>query len=182
MAGYRKRVRHFHEPGDLHELTFSCDQRMPILTNDVWRTLPCQHQKEKVRHSHELLDWHLKCPSVFATDPVRGAIPDSGCLGIQSMFFRRSPERIKGSRPVNPTSLPRKVPPCRIAIRCNESQIRTSNSKKGGTWLFIREHHAFCREGFRRLFRSRRLGPPARLEVPTLGPVPKMLGGLLADK
>jgi putative transposase len=33
----RKRVRHFHEPGDLHELTFSCYQRMPLLTNDDWR-------------------------------------------------------------------------------------------------------------------------------------------------
>jgi putative transposase len=34
---HRKRVKHFHEPGDLHELTFSCYRRMPLLTNDVWR-------------------------------------------------------------------------------------------------------------------------------------------------
>lgn len=38
----RKRVRHFHEPGDLHELTFSCYQRMPLLANDDWRKLLCQ--------------------------------------------------------------------------------------------------------------------------------------------
>ena len=34
---HRKRVKHFHEPGDLHELTFSCYRRMPLLTNDDWR-------------------------------------------------------------------------------------------------------------------------------------------------
>lgn len=34
---HRKLVKHYHEPGDLHELTFSCYQRMPLLTNDIWR-------------------------------------------------------------------------------------------------------------------------------------------------
>jgi len=34
---HRKTVRHFHETGHLHELTFSCYRRMPLLTNDVWR-------------------------------------------------------------------------------------------------------------------------------------------------
>ncbi len=34
---HRKTVRHFHEVGHLHELTFSCYRRMPLLTNDVWR-------------------------------------------------------------------------------------------------------------------------------------------------
>ena len=34
---HRKTVRHFHEVGHLHELTFSCYQRMPLLTNDAWR-------------------------------------------------------------------------------------------------------------------------------------------------
>jgi len=33
----RKLVKHYHEPGDLHELTFSCYERQPLLTNDVWR-------------------------------------------------------------------------------------------------------------------------------------------------
>lgn len=36
---HRKRVRHFHDPGDLHELTFSCYQRMPLITNDRWREI-----------------------------------------------------------------------------------------------------------------------------------------------
>ena len=34
---HRKAVRHFHEFGHLHELTFSCYRRMPLLTNDSWR-------------------------------------------------------------------------------------------------------------------------------------------------
>jgi putative transposase len=42
MQPHRKRIRHFHEPGDFHELTFSCYQRSPLLANDLWRQLLCQ--------------------------------------------------------------------------------------------------------------------------------------------
>ena len=38
-AGYRKRVKHFHEGGECHELTFACYRRRPLLTNDVWREM-----------------------------------------------------------------------------------------------------------------------------------------------
>ncbi|MCA8997547.1 MAG: transposase [Planctomycetaceae bacterium] len=34
---HRKRIKHFHEPGHLHELTFSTYQQKPLLTNDDWR-------------------------------------------------------------------------------------------------------------------------------------------------
>ena len=37
MFSHRKTIRHFYQPGDLHELTFSCYRRMELLTNDVWR-------------------------------------------------------------------------------------------------------------------------------------------------
>lgn len=33
-----KLVKHYHEPGDFHELTFSCYHSKPLLTNDCWRT------------------------------------------------------------------------------------------------------------------------------------------------
>jgi putative transposase len=36
---HRRKIKHYHEPGDLHELTFSCYRRLPLLTNDVWRRL-----------------------------------------------------------------------------------------------------------------------------------------------
>ncbi|MBI1346874.1 hypothetical protein GC163_11365 [bacterium] len=34
---HRKEVKHYHEPGHLHEFTFSCYQRQPLLTNDSGR-------------------------------------------------------------------------------------------------------------------------------------------------
>jgi putative transposase len=34
IGRHRKSVRHFHEKGDLHELTFSCFQRRPLLLDD----------------------------------------------------------------------------------------------------------------------------------------------------
>ena len=37
MIELRKTIRPFHEPGELHELTFSCDRWMPLLTHDGWR-------------------------------------------------------------------------------------------------------------------------------------------------
>lgn len=30
-------MKHYHQPGDVHELTFSCYQRKPLLTNNTWR-------------------------------------------------------------------------------------------------------------------------------------------------
>jgi len=41
MTGYRKRVKHYHEPGDCHELTFSCYRRRPLLIDDSWRQMLC---------------------------------------------------------------------------------------------------------------------------------------------
>lgn len=38
-VGHRKTVRHYDEPGHCHELTFSCYQRMPLLTNNLWREM-----------------------------------------------------------------------------------------------------------------------------------------------
>ncbi len=34
---HRKRMQHFNEPGHLHFMTFSCYQRLPLLTNDLFR-------------------------------------------------------------------------------------------------------------------------------------------------
>ncbi|MEQ8789699.1 MAG: transposase [Pirellulaceae bacterium] len=32
-----KTIKRYHEPGDFHELTFSCFHHLPLLTNDEWR-------------------------------------------------------------------------------------------------------------------------------------------------
>ena len=42
MTGNRKHVKHYHEPGDLHELTFSCYRRRTLLDDDKARTLLCE--------------------------------------------------------------------------------------------------------------------------------------------
>jgi putative transposase len=56
MAEHRKQVRHYHQPGDLHELTFSCYRRMPLLTNDEWRRLCCRSvDKAIVAHGFRLV-------------------------------------------------------------------------------------------------------------------------------
>lgn len=34
---HRKRIKHYHEPGHLHEFTFSTYRQKPLLTNDNWR-------------------------------------------------------------------------------------------------------------------------------------------------
>jgi putative transposase len=39
MIEGHKTVRRRHDPGDCHELTFSCYRGMPLLTNDPWRRL-----------------------------------------------------------------------------------------------------------------------------------------------
>jgi putative transposase len=39
---HQRTIKHFDEPGDAHELTFTCYQRLPLLTNDAWRRLLCR--------------------------------------------------------------------------------------------------------------------------------------------
>jgi putative transposase len=36
---HRKKVKHYDHPGHVRELTFSCYQRRPLLTNDLWRQM-----------------------------------------------------------------------------------------------------------------------------------------------
>jgi putative transposase len=50
MGVHRKLIRHVHEPGDLHEFTFSCYERRPLLTNDRWRRYLAQSIDEANEH------------------------------------------------------------------------------------------------------------------------------------
>ena len=36
ISGHRKRVRHYDDLGQIHELTFSCYRRWLLLANDDW--------------------------------------------------------------------------------------------------------------------------------------------------
>ena len=62
---HRKLVKHYHEPGDLHELTFSCYKLQPLLTNDLWR----QHLARCIDAAGEELEFRLAA-FVFMTDHV----------------------------------------------------------------------------------------------------------------
>jgi putative transposase len=52
---HRKRVKHFDEPSHIHELTFSCFQRRPLLTNHEWRCLLSESiDRATARHGYQL--------------------------------------------------------------------------------------------------------------------------------
>ena len=45
-TGRRNRAKHYNTPGHVHFLTFSTYQRLPLLTNDLWRTLLARHVRD----------------------------------------------------------------------------------------------------------------------------------------
>jgi putative transposase len=52
----RKRLKHFNLPGHCHELTFSCYQRRPLLTNDGWLSMLSRSIDAAIaRHSYRLV-------------------------------------------------------------------------------------------------------------------------------
>ena len=52
---HRKRVRHYNDPGDCHELTFSTYRQLPLLTNHLWRCL----LSEAIDRANERHGYHL---------------------------------------------------------------------------------------------------------------------------
>ncbi|MEW4569840.1 transposase [Tautonia sp. JC769] len=73
---HRKKVRHVHEPGHLHELTFSCYRRLPLLTNDAWRERLARCLDEANREAEIELVAFVFMPEhlhllVHLTDPAR---------------------------------------------------------------------------------------------------------------
>jgi len=52
---HRKRVKHYHLPGEFHELTFSCYRRLPLLTNDLWR----RWLAESIDEAAQSLEFHV---------------------------------------------------------------------------------------------------------------------------
>ncbi|MEZ6046128.1 MAG: transposase [Planctomycetaceae bacterium] len=56
MAKHRKTIKHFEDFSDIHEITFSCHERRPLLVNDSWNKLLAEHIKRAtVRHHYKLL-------------------------------------------------------------------------------------------------------------------------------
>ena len=56
MRSNRKRVKTYHVPGHAHFLAFSCYRRMPLLTNNIWRTWLAQGVTAAC-HEHDMALW-----------------------------------------------------------------------------------------------------------------------------
>lgn len=56
MEGHRKTIKHVHELGDFHELTFSCYRRMQLLDDDRRRRMLCESiDKAIANHTFRLV-------------------------------------------------------------------------------------------------------------------------------
>jgi len=81
MSAHRKRLKHYHEPGDCHELTFSCYQRLPLLTNDTWRRmLAVSIDRAMVRHEFRLVAFMFMPEHVYLLVHPLGPEPDISAL------------------------------------------------------------------------------------------------------
>jgi putative transposase len=79
---HRKRVKHYDEPGCLYELTFSCLQRRPLLTNHQWRCLLSECiDRATERHGFGLLAF------VYMPEHVHLlVVPDSAASGVDELL------------------------------------------------------------------------------------------------
>jgi putative transposase len=60
MTGNRKRLKRFHTPGDLHELTVSCYDGRPLLTDGAICKLLCESIDRAIdRYQHRLVAFVL---------------------------------------------------------------------------------------------------------------------------
>jgi len=92
--GHRKLVRHYDEPGHCHELTFSCYRRLPLLANDVWRSmLSVSVGRAVVGHGFRLLAF------VYMPEHVHLLVfpeePDSRVSGLLKAVKQPFSNRIK---------------------------------------------------------------------------------------
>jgi putative transposase len=74
-TGHRKLVRHYNDPEQIHELTFSCFHRWPLLTNDVWREMLSQSVNRAMeRHCYRLTAFVFMPEHVhLMIYPIKGA-------------------------------------------------------------------------------------------------------------
>ncbi len=88
---YRKLVRHFDAPGQAHELTFSCYQRLPLLDDDHRRTLLSRSiDAAIVRHGFELVAFVYMPEHIHLTVwPLGNGTVSALLFAIKSPFSHR---------------------------------------------------------------------------------------------
>jgi putative transposase len=81
---HRKRVKRFHEPGDVHELTFSCYRRWPLLKSNSWRRALSRCIDKAAER------WQLRLVAfVFMPEHVHLIVyPGSPCEAAISQFLK----------------------------------------------------------------------------------------------
>ena len=89
---HRKRVKHFEQERHVHELTFSCSERRPLLSNDTWCSWFCEGLEAACdRHSFLLLAYVLMPEHVhLVVYPVAGGPRIAKLLAdVKRPFSRR---------------------------------------------------------------------------------------------
>jgi len=83
MSEHRKRIQHYDEQSEIHELTFSCYQRWPLL-EDNWRREQLSLAVDRAMEKH---GWRLVC-FVYMPEHVHLLVcPDQPGLKIAPLLF-----------------------------------------------------------------------------------------------
>ena len=101
LPGHRKRVRHWHEPGHAHALTFSCYQRLPLLENSEWKQLLSQSIDRAVeRYAFDLVAFVYMPEHVHLIVLPRGndAAIDKLLWAIKRPFSYRAKQQLEARR------------------------------------------------------------------------------------
>ena len=97
---HRKRVKHYHEPGDCHELTFSCYDRLPLLDSEPRCALLSQFVQRALERWRFQLVAFVFMPEhvhliVFPADPAIARVGD--LLKAIKQPFSRHIKELNGS-------------------------------------------------------------------------------------
>jgi putative transposase len=81
VADNRKRLKHYHNPGDFHELTFSCHDQRALLADDTACKLLCQSiDRAMARRASRLIAFVLMPDHVHLLVLPASAEPDVDAL------------------------------------------------------------------------------------------------------
>ena len=117
---HRKTVRHFDEPGHVHELTFSCYQQQPLLVDDQIRRLFCEAVDRAILgHNFRLLAFVIMPEHVHLL--VQPRIAEAQVSDLLFAIKRPSSYRIKqywqGTNPAQIESLTIRQRPGQMSFR-----------------------------------------------------------------
>ena len=86
---HRKKIKHYDLPGHVHELTFSCYKRLPLLVEDTWRHQFCLSIDRAIEnHQYQLFAYVIMPEHVhLIVHPQPESSPISGLLRAMKRPF-----------------------------------------------------------------------------------------------